>query len=219
MPARVPTCFGDATWEEVQPQFLIRELAGLNPGDPKLERMVQITKPGYDRKMAPELLALATGSDGKKDETVNEIPLRQNLLGTLEIETNRAGEDTKMIAQNERELLMKEQFLAHLNHASVLGTPSKVLPRFGRNHLHRGYDGRGISTLGNFIAEYAIEHRERRHLTSAHLPPAGRKLRWVRPSTRTSARMAHLCVACGKSEVFRDGFRPAAPTAIAPPDS
>jgi hypothetical protein len=155
----------DVLWgcdmEEVQPQFLIRELAGLNPGDPKLERMVQITKHGYDRKMAPELLALATGSDGKKDETVNEIPLRQNLLGTLEIETNRAGEDTKMIAQNERELLMKEQFLAHLNHASVLGTPSKVLLRFGRNHLHRGYDGRGISTLGNFIAEYAIEHRQK----------------------------------------------------------
>jgi hypothetical protein len=31
-----------------------------------------------------------------------------------------------------------------------------VLLRFGRNHLHRGYDARGVSTLGNFIAEFAV---------------------------------------------------------------
>jgi hypothetical protein len=59
-------------------------------------------------------------------------------------------------AQNERELLMKEQFLIHFNHSSTPGARSKVLLRFGRNHLHRGYDARGISTLGNFIAEFAI---------------------------------------------------------------
>jgi hypothetical protein len=28
--------------------------------------------------------------------------------------------------------------------------------RFGRNHLHRGYDRRGVSTLGNFLAELAV---------------------------------------------------------------
>jgi hypothetical protein len=61
-----------------------------------------------------------------------------------------------MIAQNRRELLMKEQFLRHFHHSSAGETPSKVLLRFGRNHLHRGYDARGISTLGNFIAEFAI---------------------------------------------------------------
>ena len=27
---------------------------------------------------------------------------------------------------------------------------------FGRNHLHRGIDRRGVSTLGNFIAELAV---------------------------------------------------------------
>ena len=27
---------------------------------------------------------------------------------------------------------------------------------FGQNHLHRGYDERGVSTLGNFIAELAV---------------------------------------------------------------
>src|SRR2546429_6602955 len=29
------------------------------------------------------------------------------------------------------------------------------------NHLHRGYDARGISTLGNFIAEFALEEGEK----------------------------------------------------------
>lgn len=31
--------------------------------------------------------------------------------------------------------------------------------RFGRNHLHRGYDRRGVSTLGNFVAELAVAER------------------------------------------------------------
>src|SRR2546429_1928471 len=61
-----------------------------------------------------------------------------------------------MIAQNERERVMKEQFLKHFRLSSKLGAPGKVLLRFGRNHLHRGYDARGISTLGNFIAEFAL---------------------------------------------------------------
>jgi hypothetical protein len=30
-----------------------------------------------------------------------------------------------------------------------------VMARFGRNHLHHGLDRRGVSTLGNFMAEYA----------------------------------------------------------------
>src|SRR5277367_2428140 len=59
-----------------------------------------------------------------------------------------------MTAQNERELLMKTQFLEHFR--SSAGPTSKVLLRFGRNHLHRGYDARGISTLGNFVAEFAF---------------------------------------------------------------
>jgi hypothetical protein len=144
--------------EEIQPQFLIRELAALNPGDAEFERMVELTKDAYSRKMAPALLELAKASKGERDAEQNDISLHQNLLATLEIEKNRSGTDTKMIAQNQRELLMKQQFLAHLRHSSSPGTPSKVLFRFGRNHLHRGYDARGISTLGNFIAEYAVAH-------------------------------------------------------------
>ena len=62
-----------------------------------------------------------------------------------------------MTAQNQRELLMKTQFLEHLGSEPT----SKVLLRFGRNHLHRGYDARGISTLGNFIAEFAISRGQK----------------------------------------------------------
>ena len=52
---------------------------------------------------------------------------------------------------------MKELFLNHYSeHAEAVG--AKVLVRFGRNHLHRGMDRRGVSTLGNFIAEFAAAH-------------------------------------------------------------
>lgn len=47
---------------------------------------------------------------------------------------------------------MKELFLE--NYRRVGGRP-KIFARFGRNHLHRGYDRRGVSTLGNFMAEFA----------------------------------------------------------------
>ena len=141
--------------EEEQPEFLIRELAGLNPDDASLEQMTELTKGGYDRKLAPTLLNLAKQSSGKKDETFNDLSVRENLLSTLEIETHRLKSDTRMIAQEERERLMKVQFLEHFRRAKPRN-PSKALFRFGRNHLHRGYDARGISTLGNFIAEFAI---------------------------------------------------------------
>ena len=140
--------------EEVQPQYLIRELARINPDDPHLKQMMELTRDGYSRKIAPELLDLAKASQGNRDVLVNDVSLRQNLLATLEVETHRLRPETKMLAQNERELLMKEQFLTHFRSASRTG--SKVLFRFGRNHLHRGYDVRGVSTLGNFIAEFAI---------------------------------------------------------------
>src|SRR4029077_7269965 len=77
--------------EEIQPQFLIRELAALNPGDSKLEQMVELTKDGYSRKMAPALMELAKASKGERDVERNDISLRQNLLATLEIEQNRSG--------------------------------------------------------------------------------------------------------------------------------
>jgi hypothetical protein len=51
---------------------------------------------------------------------------------------------------------MKKQFLEHFDRASRPGTASKVMLRFARNHLHRGYEARGISTLGNFVAELPL---------------------------------------------------------------
>jgi hypothetical protein len=142
--------------EEMQAESLIRELAALNSSNPILQEMVQLTRKGYSRTLAPTLIELATNAGPIKDKKIGGISLRQNLLATLEIEKNRASPDTKMIAQNQRELLMKQQFLAHLQQESLPG--SKILLRFGRNHLHRGFDARGISTLGNFVAEFATAH-------------------------------------------------------------
>ncbi len=141
--------------EEEQPQLLIQELARLNPGDPNLRRMVELTKDGYNRNMAPDLLDLAERSNGRADEVSNDVSVRENLLATLEIEKDRLRPETKMTAQDERERLMKKQFLEHFRRYSTPEVSSKVLLRFGRNHMHRGYDARGISTLGNFIVEFA----------------------------------------------------------------
>src|SRR5207245_5785339 len=104
-----------------------------------------------------DLLKLAEQSKAGLDTVLNDVSLRQSLVETLEVEKNRLGTDTKMIAQNERERVMKEQFLKHFRLNLKAGTSGKVLLRFGRNHLHRGYDARGISTLGNLIAELALE--------------------------------------------------------------
>jgi len=145
--------------EEIHPEHLIRDLAALNPNNPQLKQMVDLTSDVYTRKMASDLLTLMKSSNAEHDALVNDISLRQNLLATLEIEKNRSNPDSKMTAQNERELLMKTQFLEHFR--SSAGPTSKVLLRFGRNHLHRGYDARGISTLGNFIAEFAVSRGQR----------------------------------------------------------
>jgi hypothetical protein len=126
--------------EEEQPQLMIRKLAALKPD---LSRMVELTKDGYDRRMAPHLVSLAEASKGKADEAPNNVSLRANLVATLEIETDRLNPETKMVAQEKRERLMKTQFLEHFRH-SRSEPPSKILFRFGRNHLHRSYDARGV---------------------------------------------------------------------------
>src|SRR5207245_11623320 len=89
--------------EQTQRQLLIAELASLNPSDRNLKRMQELTKDGYNRKMAPDLLKLAEQSKAGLDTVLNDVSLRQSLVETLEVEKNRLGTDTKMIAQNERE--------------------------------------------------------------------------------------------------------------------
>src|SRR5437879_13813268 len=102
--------------------------------------------------MAPDLLDLAKQSRAEVDKVLNDVSLRENLIETLEAEKNRLATNTKMIAQNERERVMKEQFLRHFRVNSKLGAPATVLLRFGRDDLHRGYDPRGKSQLRDFIA-------------------------------------------------------------------
>ncbi len=147
--------YQDVLWgcdiDEGQPERLILDLAKLNPGDAKLQQMIDITAHGYKRKQAPELLALSEAADPAHDATIGGIWRWQSIRQTLRVEAFRSNPDERLDASEARELVMKELFLSHYRHE-----PSgKVFLRFGRNHLHRGYDARGVSTLGNFVAEWA----------------------------------------------------------------
>ena len=152
---RQPVLWG-CDMDEMQPQMLIRELAAANPTNPSFQRMAEITKSGYNRNMVPALLPLIPEAGAIRDISINDASLLSNLKATLEIDGDRLSPDTKLRAQLRRELLMKELFLLHYQKNVVSGSESKVLLRFGRNHLHRGYDERGVSTLGNFVAEFAL---------------------------------------------------------------
>jgi hypothetical protein len=146
----------DVLWgcdiEEEQPERLIREAAALNPEDGKLQQMAKIVAQKYDRKTAPELLALAESDHPAHDTVLNGISLWQDLLSTLQVESLRSNPATKLEASVGRERVMKDLLLQH----SKGDGDGKVLLRFGRNHLHRGYDARGVSTLGNFVTEWAV---------------------------------------------------------------
>jgi hypothetical protein len=146
--------------DEMQPHMLIRELATANPTDPSLQRMTEITKSGYNRNMAPDLLQRMPKPTAIRDPRINDASLVSNLKATLEIDSARLNPDTKLRAQVRRESLMKGLFLLHYQKNIPSGSESKIMLRFGRNHLHRGYDARGVSTLGNFVAEFAFaQHR------------------------------------------------------------
>jgi hypothetical protein len=146
--------------DEMQPAMLIRELATANPTNPSLKRMIEITKSGYNRNMAPELLLLMPEPTAIRDPRINDESLFSNVKATLEIDSDRLNPDTKLRAQLRRESLMKGLFLLHYQKNIPSGSESKIMLRFGRNHLHRGYDARGVSTLGNFVAEFAFaQHR------------------------------------------------------------
>jgi len=141
--------------EELQPHLLIRALAEANPQNQPLQSMLEVTKDGYKRPQATQLLALARSMGTVKDSTPGGISLRQQVIATLDVEVeraNRQGND-RLAASVRREKVMKEFFLDHYRAA---GGKPKVMAVFGQNHLHRGIDRRGVSTLGNFIAELAI---------------------------------------------------------------
>jgi hypothetical protein len=136
--------------EEVQPQFLIRELAAANPNNSDLQTAAELVKNGYQRPMAPALLRLVEATGAVKDRSIGAVSLRHSLIQTLEVEADRST-GSALSASLRREAVMKDLFHDYW----VQVGPTKVFLRFGRNHLHRGIDRRGVSTLGNFIAEVA----------------------------------------------------------------
>jgi hypothetical protein len=136
--------------EETQPQFLVRELAAANPGNKNLSMALDVVRNGYQRRMAPGLLQLVQGSRAVKDRSIGGVSLRDSLIETLEVESHRFS-GSSLTASLRREGVMKALFYNHW----LSGKKPKVFLRFGRNHLHRGIDRRGTSTLGNFVAELA----------------------------------------------------------------
>jgi len=114
--------------------------------------------------MAPDFLKLAQSATGIKDQTINDSSLHASVVATLEIERDRLNGD-RLSASLRRESLMKNLFLVHYQNSTGTRVKRKILLRFGRNHLHRGYDRRGDSTLGNFVAEFAFTQ----HTTSFYV--------------------------------------------------
>jgi hypothetical protein len=78
--------------------------------------------------------------------------LYASIFMSLKIDSARAFPGSRLKARLMREDLMKRSFIQNYN----ADPKSKVFLRFGRNHLHYGFDDRGISTLGNFIAELSV---------------------------------------------------------------
>lgn len=138
--------------EELQPDRLIRQMAQLNPNDDGLRRMMDVLSSGYSRKQAAVLLHFAESVLPAHDVQVGGESLWKSTLDTLRVENFRSDSHTRFAASDTREKIMKELFVSHRKQEPQ----GKVLLRFGRNHLHRGYDARGISTLGNFISEWAL---------------------------------------------------------------
>ena len=118
------------------------------------------------------------------DTQIGGASLWESTLDTLKVEALRSDPHTRYQASGERERVMKSLFLRHRDQYPQ----GKVLLRFGRNHLHRGLDARGISTLGNFVAEWALAHGQ--SVVNIGVFAAGGGSIWLdKPSTRTSVRM------------------------------
>jgi hypothetical protein len=147
--------------EEIRPDLLIRELAAASPQSRPLQLMVEALKDGYQRKLAPDLFQLAQQIGDVTDTTQGPISLKTLVSRTLEVEAARLNTD-RQPASVLRETFMKELFAAYYR---TDGSKPKVIAVYGQNHLGRGIDRRGVSTLGNFIAEFAIAE----HVQSFHV--------------------------------------------------
>jgi hypothetical protein len=150
---RAPVLWG-CDIEEVQPHVLVRELAAANPANEQLRAAVVEVNSGYQRRAAPVLLRYVESAGKVNDRVINGVSLRASLVQTFEVESDRRA-NAPFRGSQRREAVMKDLFRQHWQAA---GKP-KVFLRFGRNHLHRGYDRRGVSTLGNFVAELGAAER------------------------------------------------------------
>jgi hypothetical protein len=162
--------------EEAQLHLLIGELAAANPASTDLQTAAEMVKGGYQRQMASALLERVQAAKAAKDQPVGGVSLRGHLVRTLEVESDRfAG--AALSASLRREGVMKDLFREHW----LKTGKAKVFLRFGRNHLHRGIDRRGVSTLGNFVAEMAAA--EGLHAFNVAAFAGGGKIRLVGPVT------------------------------------
>ena len=141
--------------EEISLDLLIRDLARENRQATALKNIEAKIKTGYNRKLAPALLTTLAGYQPASDLKNNTISLYESILLSLKIDSARAFPESRFKAQLLRENMMKDYFIRQYRQLPV-NASRKILFRFGRNHLHRGLDGRGVSTLGNFISEFAI---------------------------------------------------------------
>jgi hypothetical protein len=140
--------------EEAQLGRLIRELAAANPTNRRVQEIVTLTAEGYRRANAARLLDLVRDAGPLNSGSPGGIPLATLVVRTLEVEADRAKPETAGLqASLRRERVLKEFFLAHYREAAQR---PKVAAVFGRNHLHRGIDRRGVATLGNFLTEFGV---------------------------------------------------------------
>jgi hypothetical protein len=141
--------------EESRPDLLIHDLAAANPRNRALHSMAEITKTGYRREAAAQLLQLAREVGDFTDVSAGGGSLYRLVLKTLEVEATRA-QKKRFEASTLREQFMKELFIAHYRAATRADARPKFVVTFGQSHLGRGIDRRGVSTLGNFIGELAV---------------------------------------------------------------
>jgi hypothetical protein len=149
-----PTIWG-CDMEEIALDGEIETLAKINQSDSTIDEIEEIVNNGYSRQKAASILKLMNTMVPQHDQTISGISLFENLKSSLIIDSLRASPKTKLCAQIMRENLMKAYFIKR--YSSLFAKDSeRVLVRFGRNHLHKGFDDRGLSTLGNFITEFAF---------------------------------------------------------------
>ncbi|MCY3969579.1 MAG: hypothetical protein OXG74_06580 [Acidobacteria bacterium] len=149
--------------EVLSPHLVVRALAAEHANNPHLQTMVEATAGGYRRSLAPALAELLAEAAGVQPQLAGKLHSFVNLAHTFAVEADRL-DGNRLRASARREEAMKELFLSHYR-AHAADTGARVLARLGRNHLHRGIDRRGVSTLGNFIAEVAAA----RGLSSFHV--------------------------------------------------